>query len=70
MRARSGARWGLGLVLILLGLKNIVYPHPYPPVGLIEDFSSYGFNGALVTLGGWLVLGRRKISVAAGSDEN
>jgi len=48
-------RVGFGLVLFLLGLKNIVYPYPYPPVGTTEDVAYYGLNAAIALAGLWFV---------------
>jgi hypothetical protein len=41
---------------MLLGLKNVFYAYPYPPVGAVEKASYYGFSLALVSVGLWLCL--------------
>ncbi len=55
MTVCKGTRWGLAVLLILLGAKNIVYPYPYPPVGAIEDLTYYGVSGGMVVVGVGLI---------------
>jgi hypothetical protein len=60
VKAKTGARVGVGLVLVILGVKNIVYPFPDPPVGAIQDVTYYGFSAAIVVAGLWFVFRRRR----------
>jgi hypothetical protein len=56
----KGSRIGLGILLVILGLKNIVYPHPYPPVGMGQDIGYYGMAAGMIVAGFWLIFrGRR-----------
>ena len=58
--ARRSARIGAGLVLSLLGVKNIVFPYPYPPVGPIEDVTYYGVSSVLTVVGLYLIFRRSR----------
>ena len=64
MKAKNGARLGIGLVLVILGAKNIIYPYPDPPVGAIQDVTYYGFSAAIVVAGLWFIFRRRREDTA------
>jgi hypothetical protein len=55
----KGPRIGLGILLVILGVKNIVYPYPYPPVGAGQDFGYYGMAAVMIAGGLWLIFRRR-----------
>ncbi len=57
---RVGARWAFGGLLILLGLKNAFFPHPYAPVGIAEDLGYYGASLTMILIGLWLIVRVRR----------
>jgi hypothetical protein len=60
VKPRKGPRVGVGILLVILGLKNAVYPYPSTPVGAVEDFVYYGVSAVIVVIGVWLIFRGRK----------
>ncbi len=63
---KKGPRVGIGILLVILGAKNTVYPYPNPPIGLAEDIGYYGLALFMVACGSWLIF-RRREDKASGS---
>ena len=53
---KKGPRVGIGILLVILGAKNTVYPYPDPPIGLAQDIGYYGLAFLMVACGIWLIV--------------
>ncbi len=63
---RKGSRVGIGVLLVILGAKNTVYPYPDPPIGLAQDIGYYGLALFMIACGIWLIF-RGRGNTAQGS---
>jgi hypothetical protein len=52
---KKGPRVGIGVLLVILGAKNTVYPYPYPPTDLAEGVGYYGLALCMILCGIWLI---------------